>query len=89
MSYPPRYSTQNVHNQFVLVMFHMARGNTICRKIHLLLLADNLALIADDLTVEYVTIVPIRKENTQPIPATQVQPELSLLYEVPEERSFT
>ncbi len=54
------FPSQKVMNQFVLVMFHMQPGNVLSKKAHLLRLQDILERIADDETVEYVTIIPIR-----------------------------
>lgn len=56
--------SQAVMNQFVLVMFHMARGNTLARKVHILYLPNIIERIADDILVDYVTIIPIRPENS-------------------------
>lgn len=51
---------QAVMNTFVLIMFHMAKGHTISRRIHILHITQHLQLIANDASVSYVTIIPIR-----------------------------
>lgn len=69
-----QFPSQDVMNTFVLIMFHMERGNTITKKCHLLRLQEILLRIADDTTIQYITVVPIRPgHNTGELTTAEIQ----------------
>jgi hypothetical protein len=57
------HSSQQLLNTFVLVMYHMKRGNTLCRKCHILQTIEALQIAALDAEIEYITIIPLRSTN--------------------------
>lgn len=60
---PTNEHAQAQRNQFVLILFHMARGNTIAKRCHLLNVQECINLIANDDAILYASIIPIRPDD--------------------------
>jgi hypothetical protein len=68
---------QNYNNKFILLMCHMKRGNTLCRKIPLSLLPQNMIVLINDDCIEYFTIVPLRNYSQKMDEVILATPELT------------